>query len=187
MGVAAASEGLAEDLGLRASRPPSTRPRSTFLAGLDVPAFKIASFELVDLPLIRQVAQTGKPMIMSTGMATQDEVDEAVTAARSAGATEIALLKCTSAYPSPAAEVSLRAIPAMQARWGLPVGLSDHTSGSTMPVAAVALGACIVEKHIMLSHDDPTLDAAFSLDVEEFRSMVRAIRDRSSIGGSAGP
>lgn len=168
---------LAEDLGLDCFSSPFDPSAVEFLQGLDVPAFKIASFELVDLPLIRQVARTGKPMIMSTGMATEEEVDEAVAEARSAGATEIALLKCTSAYPSPPEEVRLRAIPAMQARWGLPVGLSDHTAGSTMPVAAVALGACIVEKHFTLSRDDPSPDAAFSLDVEEFRRMVRAIRE----------
>ena len=116
---------------------------------MDVPAFKVASFELVDLPLIRRMAETGRPLIISTGMATEAEIDEAVAAARGAGATEIALLKCTSAYPSPPEAVNLRAIPAMAERWGVPVGLSDHTLGEVVPRwRAVALGACIVEKHI---------------------------------------
>ena len=101
---------------------------------MDVPAFKIASFELVDLPLIRLVARTGRPMIISTGMATDDEIDEAVAAAREAGATEIALLKCTSAYPSPPETVNLRAIPMMAERWGVPIGLSDHTRAWRSPV-----------------------------------------------------
>ena len=177
---------LAQELGLHCFSSPFDPTAVDFLVEMDVPAFKIASFELVDLPLIRRVAAAGKPMIMSTGMATEGEVDEAVAAARSAGATEIALLKCTSAYPSPPEEVRLRAISAMQARWGLPVGLSDHTSGHVMPVAAVALGACIVEKHFTLSRSDPSPDAPFSLEVDEFRSMVRAIRDtEAALGGPA--
>jgi N-acetylneuraminate synthase len=143
---------------------------------MDVPAFKVASFELVDLPLIRRMARTGRPLIISTGMATEDEVDEAVTAARGAGAREIALLKCTSSYPAPPESVNLLEIPAMAKRWDVPVGLSDHTIGETVAAAAVALGACIVEKHITGSHEDKTADAAFSLDIGEFASMVQAIR-----------
>jgi pseudaminic acid synthase len=147
-----------------------------FLEGLDVPAYKVASFELVDLPLIRLIARTGRPMIISTGMATEAEVDEAVRTAREAGDTGIALLKCTSAYPAPPETVNLRTIPWMAQRWGVPVGLSDHTTGVGVPVAAVALGACIVEKHVTLSHADVTPDEAFSLDVAEFGAMVAAIR-----------
>jgi N-acetylneuraminate synthase len=113
---------------------------------------------------------------MSTGMATEAEIDEAVAGARAGGATEIALLKCTSAYPSRPEDVNLRAIEAMAARWGLPVGLSDHTIGTTVPVAGVALGACIVEKHMTLSAEDTTLDATFSLDRDAFREMVDAVR-----------
>jgi N-acetylneuraminate synthase len=109
-------------------------------------------------------------------MATDAEIDEAIAAARAGGATEIALLKCTSAYPSRPEDVNLRAIDAMATRWGLPVGLSDHTIGTTVPVAAVALGACIVEKHMTLSADDTTLDATFSLDRDAFREMVDAVR-----------
>jgi pseudaminic acid synthase len=168
---------LAETLGMDCFSSPFDPTAVDFLVGLDVPAFKIASFELVDLPLVRLVARTGKPMIMSTGMATEDEVDEAVEAAREAGATEMALLKCTSAYPTPPEEVGLRALALMRDRWSLPVGLSDHTVGHTIPVAAVALGACIVEKHFTLSRADPTPDAPFSLEVDEFRAMVDAIRE----------
>jgi len=118
-------------------------------------------------------------------MATEAEVDEAVTAARDAGASQIALLKCTSAYPSPPESVNLLEIPAMLERWGVPVGLSDHTIGETAAVGAVALGACIVEKHIVGSHADRTADAAFSLDLDEFAAMVRAIRFTERALGAA--
>jgi N-acetylneuraminate synthase len=143
---------------------------------MDVPAFKVASFELVDLPLIRQMARTGRPLIMSTGMATEAEIDEAVHTARSAGATDIALLKCTSAYPSPPESVNLRAIPAMADRWGVPVGLSDHTLDDVAAIGAVAVGACIIEKHLKLAGDETSPDGAFSLDNEAFRRMVDRIR-----------
>jgi pseudaminic acid synthase len=167
---------LAESLGMDCFSSPFDPTAVDFLLAMDVPAFKVASFELVDLPLIRRMAATGRPLIMSTGMATEDEIDEAVTAARDAGATQIALLKCTSAYPSPPDAVNLRAIPAMVERWQLPVGLSDHTTGELVPVAAVALGACIVEKHMTLSRDDQTPDSPFSLDRDGFAAMVDAIR-----------
>ena len=147
-----------------------------FLESMKVPAYKLASFELVDLPLIQRMAKTGKPLIISTGMATLDEIDEAVQTARTAGATQIALLKCTSAYPSPAEEMNLRTIPDLARRFGVPVGLSDHTLGMAVPVAAVALGACIVEKHITLSRADPGPDSAFSLEPHEFKATVDAIR-----------
>jgi N-acetylneuraminate synthase len=154
-----------------------------------VPAFKVASFELVDLPLIRKMARTGRPLVMSTGMATEAEIDEAVAAAQGAGATGIALLKCTSAYPSPPDALNLGAIPLMAARWGLPIGLSDHTTGESVPVAAVALGAALVEKHMTLSHENATPDAPFSLDPEEFRRMVDAIRvaEQALAGSALGP
>ena len=167
---------LAEDLGLHCFSSPFDPTAVEFLLAMDVPAFKIASFELVDLPLIRLVAATGRPIVISTGMATEAEVDEAVSAAREAGAHEIALLKASSAYPAPPESMHLRAIPAMAARYGVPIGLSDHTLGGTTAVAAVALGASIVEKHLVASHDDPTPDAAFSLDITEFGAMVEAIR-----------
>ncbi len=167
---------LANELGMDCFSSPFDATAVDFLLAMDVPAFKIASFELVDLPLIRTVARTGRPMIMSTGMATDGEIDEAVAAARDGGATQIALLKCTSAYPSPPESVNLRAIPAMIERWGLPVGLSDHTTGIAVPAAAVAMGATLVEKHVTASHADATPDSAFSLDLAEFAAMVQAIR-----------
>jgi len=141
-----------------------------------VPAHKVASFELVDIPLIQKMARTGKPLIMSTGMATVEEIDEALQTARGAGATEIALLKCTSAYPAPPEEMNLRTIPETARRFNVPVGLSDHTMGIAVPVAAVALGACIVEKHLTLSRSIPGPDSAFSLEPHEFKAMVDALR-----------
>ncbi|MBN2582398.1 MAG: pseudaminic acid synthase [Planctomycetes bacterium] len=147
-----------------------------FLETMDVPVYKIASFENVDLPLIRLVAATGKPAIMSTGMAAEDEVAEAVAAFREAGGTQLALLKCTSAYPAPPEEMNLRAIATLAARFGCPVGLSDHGLELAVPVAAVALGACVVEKHLTLSRDAGGPDAPFSLEPAEFAAMVAAVR-----------
>jgi pseudaminic acid synthase len=147
-----------------------------FLQGIGVPVHKVASFELVDIPLIEAMAHTGKPLILSTGMATEDEIAEAVTTARKAGAAEIALLKCTSAYPAPPEEMNLRCIPYLAETFGVPVGLSDHTLGIAVPAAAVALGACIVEKHFTLSRDIPGPDSAFSLEPDEFKAMVEAVR-----------
>jgi N-acetylneuraminate synthase len=166
----------ANELGMDCFSSPFDPTAVDFLLAMDVPAFKIASFELVDIPLIRKVAHTGRPMIMSTGMATDAEIDEAVAAARDGGATEIALLKCTSAYPSPPESVNLRAIPAMAERWAVPIGLSDHTQGVAIPAAAVALGAALIEKHVTASHAEATPDEAFSLDLAEFATMVEAIR-----------
>jgi pseudaminic acid synthase len=147
-----------------------------FLEQMGVPVHKVASFEIVDIPLIEKMARTGKPLIISTGMATLGEIEEAVQAARRAGATQIALLKCTSAYPAPPEEMNLRTIPHLAEAFGVPVGLSDHTLGIAVPVAAVALGACIVEKHFTLSRDIPGPDSAFSLEPHEFKAMVEAIR-----------
>lgn len=147
-----------------------------FLEKLGVPAHKVASFELVDIPLIEKMAATGKPLIMSTGMASLAEIDEAVRAAQAGGATQIALLKCTSAYPAPANEMHLNTIPHLAKSFGVPAGLSDHTLGIAVPAAAVALGACIVEKHFTLSRSVPGPDSAFSLEPDEFKAMVEAIR-----------
>jgi N-acetylneuraminate synthase len=147
-----------------------------FLERLRVPAYKIASFEAIDLPLLRLVAATGKPVIMSTGMATLSEIDEAVRTLRESGATQIALLKCNSAYPAPPEEMNLRTIPHLAAAFGVPVGLSDHTLDEAVPVAAVALGACIIEKHLTLSRSAGGPDSGFSLEPDEFASMVRAVR-----------
>jgi N-acetylneuraminate synthase len=141
-----------------------------------VPAYKLASFELVDNPLIRMMARTGKPLIISTGMATLEEIDEALRTARQAGATEIALLKCTSAYPASPDDMNLRTIPEFARRFEVPVGISDHTAGIAVPVVAVALGACILEKHITLSRTLKGPDAVFSLEPQEFKAMVEAVR-----------
>jgi N-acetylneuraminate synthase len=147
-----------------------------FLEEMEVPVHKVASFEIVDIALIEHMARTGKPIIISTGMATLAEIEEAVQAARNAGATQIALLKCTSAYPAPPEEMNLRTISHLAQAFNVPTGLSDHTLGIAVPVAAVALGACIVEKHFTLSRDIPSPDSAFSLEPQEFKEMVDAIR-----------
>ena len=147
-----------------------------FLETLNVPAYKIASPELVDIPLIQRAASTGKPLIMSTGMATAEEIEEAIAAARTAGAQQIALLKCTSAYPSPPEEMNLRMIPVLTKKFGVPVGLSDHSLGIAVPIAAVALGACVIEKHLTLSRSAKGPDSAFSLEPHEFKAMVEAVR-----------
>jgi len=147
-----------------------------FLEEMGVPVHKVASFENVDIPLIQKMARTAKPLIISTGMATLGEIEEAVQAARNEGARQIALLKCTSAYPAPPEEMNLRTIPHLAEAFNVPVGLSDHTLDIAVPVAAVALGACIVEKHFTLSRATPGPDSAFSLEPNEFRGMVEAVR-----------
>lgn len=175
----------ANDLGMELFSSPFDETAVEFLERMGVPAYKVASFELVDLPLIRLMAQTGKPLIISTGMATPEEIFEALEVARQAGAREIALLKCTSEYPSPAEEMNLRAIPELATRFGLPTGLSDHTMGIAAPVAAVALGACIIEKHFTLSRAVPGPDSAFSLEPHEFKAMVEAVRTTEKALGEA--
>jgi len=167
---------VAEDLGMACFSSAFDATAVDFLEEMNVPAHKVASFELVDIPLIRKMARTGKPLIMSTGMATVEEIEEALQAAREAGATQIALLKCTSAYPASPLEMNLRTIPEMALRFEVSVGLSDHTLGVAAPVAAVALGACIVEKHLTLSRSVPGPDCAFSLEPEEFKTMVLTVR-----------
>ncbi|MFZ0770743.1 MAG: pseudaminic acid synthase [Candidatus Sulfotelmatobacter sp.] len=167
---------LAEDLGMDCFSSAFDSTAVDFLERMNVPAHKVASFELVDIPLIQKMARTGKPLIMSTGMATVAEIEEAVESARVAGAAQIALLKCTSAYPALPEEMNLRTIPELARRFGVPVGLSDHTMGIAVPVAAVALGACIIEKHLTLSRSIPVPDSAFSLEPHEFKAMVDAVR-----------
>jgi len=166
----------ADDLGLDFFSSPFDPTALDFLETVGVAAYKVASFEIVDIPLIKKIAGTTKPLIISTGMATVEEIQEAVAAARNAGATDIALLKCTSAYPAPPEEMNLRTIPELAHIFGVPVGLSDHTLGIAVPVAAVALGACIIEKHITLSRSDKGPDSAFSLEPDEFKAMVEAVR-----------
>jgi len=167
---------IADECGLPLFSSPFDSTAVDFLERLDVPAYKIASFELVDLPLIRRVAQTGKPVIMSTGLATMDEIQEAVSAARKAGARQIAVLKCTSAYPASPAEMNLRTIPHLAKSLRIPVGLSDHTLSVAIPAAAVVLGACLIEKHLTLSRKVPGPDSAFSLEPPEFKAMVETVR-----------
>lgn len=166
----------ASDLGLHCFSSPFDDSAVDFLERLGAPAYKIASFELGDLALIRRAAATGKPLIMSTGMASKAEIAEAVSAARAAGATSVALLKCTSAYPSPPEQMNLRMIPALAEEFGVPVGLSDHSLDLAVAVTAVALGACIIEKHLTLRRADGGPDAGFSLEPEEFADMVRSVR-----------
>lgn len=166
----------ANALGMDLFSSPFDHAAVEFLQTLDMPAYKIASFEIVDLPLIRRAAQTGKPLIISTGMASESEIAEALCAARGEGARDIALLKCASAYPARAQDMNLRALERLAETFGVPVGLSDHTLGIAVPIAAVALGACIVEKHLTLSRDLPGPDSAFSLEPDEFQQMVAAIR-----------
>jgi pseudaminic acid synthase len=166
----------ARSVGLQWFSSPFDDTAVDFLVGLGAPAFKVASFECVDIGLLRTVAKTGKPIIVSTGMASLAEIDEAVSTLRAAGARQIALLKCTSAYPAPADDMNLRAIPHLAEAFEVVAGLSDHTLGGTVPVAAIALGAAIVEKHITLSRATPGPDSAFSLEPHEFKEMVAAIR-----------
>ena len=149
-----------------------------FLEGLGVPAYKIASFEVTDLPLIARVARTGKPMIVSTGMATVAEIDEAVRTARDAGNDRIVLLKCTSTYPATPKNTNISTIPNMRATFGCAVGLSDHTMGCGVAVAAVGLGAVLVEKHFTLARADGGVDSTFSLEPAEF-ALLRAEADRA--------
>jgi N-acetylneuraminate synthase len=174
---------VANGLGLDLFSTPFDESAVDFLESLGVPAYKIASFEVVDLPLLRRVAATGKPVIMSTGMASLAEIDEAVRTLQAGGARDIVLLKCTSAYPAPPDEMNLRTIPHLAAAFGVPVGLSDHTLGSAVAVASVALGACVVEKHFTLSRDEKGPDSAFSMEPDEFRDMAAAVR---TVGAALG-
>ena len=167
---------VAEDLGLPLFSAPFDRTAVDFLEELGVPAYKVASFEIVDIPLVEYIASKGKPMIISTGMASLGEIEEVVAVARAGGAPGLALLKCVSAYPAPPDEMHLATIPHMAHAFGVPVGLSDHTLGIGVPVAAAALGARIIEKHLTLSRSEPGPDSAFSLEPAEFKAMVEAVR-----------
>lgn len=155
-----------------------------FLESLDVPCYKIASFENTDHSLIRRVAATGKPLIMSTGMASVGELDESVAVARAAGCRDLVLLKCTSAYPAPAADANLLTIPHMRDLFRCEVGLSDHTMGVGVAVAAVSLGATVIEKHFTLARADGGVDSAFSLEPAELATLVSESRQAAEALGS---
>ncbi len=156
-----------------------------FLERLSAPAYKIASFEIIDLPLIRRAAKTGKPLVISTGMASTAEIGEAVSTAREAGNGGVALLHCVSGYPTPTDEANLLHIPVLAASYTCPIGLSDHTLGIECAIAAVALGAVIIEKHITLARADGGPDAAFSLEPDELGKLVDGVRTAFSTLGRA--
>jgi pseudaminic acid synthase len=168
---------IAEDLGLLCFSTPFDRTAVDFLEDMGVQAYKIASFEIADISLVEYAASKGKPMIISTGIATCDDILDAVNACHRKGNDQIALLKCTSAYPAPPEEANLRTIPDITERFKTIVGLSDHTSGISVPIASVALGAKIIEKHFVLDRKLGGPDAAFSLEPPEFAQMVDAVRE----------
>jgi N-acetylneuraminate synthase len=163
---------LAHELGLIAFSTPFDETAVDFLESLEVPLYKIASLEIVDLPLIKQVAETGKPMILSVGTGSISEVADAVEAARSGGATDITLLACTSSYPALPDDANLLRMPTMAALFDVKVGLSDHTMGIGVAVAAAALGATVIEKHVTLRRADGGVDSAFSLEPHELKQLV---------------
>jgi pseudaminic acid synthase len=162
----------ARALGLIAFSTPFDETAVDFLEGAGCPCYKIASFENTDLPLIRRVAATGKPVIISTGMASAGELEEAVQAARESGCRELVLLKCTSSYPAPPEHTNLLTIPHLRALFGCEVGLSDHTRGVGVAVASIALGATVIEKHFTLDRAQPGVDSAFSMEPDEMALLV---------------
>lgn len=167
----------AQSLGIDAFSSPFDPTAVDLLSSLNVPAYKIASFEIVDIPLIERVAREGKPVIISTGIATEPDIEKAVAACRKAGNEQIIVLKCTSSYPAPPEELNLRTIPDIAQRFNCLAGYSDHTMTTTAALGAVALGACVLERHITLNRDGSGLDSGFSTTAEEFAVLVAAIRE----------
>ncbi|WP_010237136.1 pseudaminic acid synthase [Clostridium arbusti] len=175
---------IAEEEGLICFSSPFDRTAVDFLEDMNVPAYKVASFEITDIPLIEYMASKGKPMILATGIATLTDIEEAVNACKRANNDQIALLKCTSAYPAPLEDMNLKTIPNLAETFGVISGLSDHTLGITVPIAAVALGAKIVEKHFTLCRADGGPDAGFSLEPDELKAMVKSIRETEKALGT---
>jgi N-acetylneuraminate synthase len=174
----------ARNLGLTLFSTPFDSTAVDLLEDLNAPAYKIASFEAIDLPLINYVAQTGKPMIISTGMADSAEIQEAIDAARDGGCKELAILHCVSGYPAPAEDYNLKTITDMQRRFGLVTGLSDHTLDNLTAIASVALGASIIEKHVTLDRRGGGPDDSFSLESPEFRALCKDVEAVSKIRGT---
>jgi len=177
--IKAAKEAGADAIKLQTYTPSSPFDKTAvdFLEGLNVPAYKVASFEITDIPLIEYIASKGKPIIISTGIATLADIEEAVNACKRMGNEKIILLKCTSSYPAPIEEANLLTIPNMADTFGTIVGLSDHTLGSSVAIASVALGAKVIEKHFILDRNLGGPDAAFSMEPDEFKEMVKSVRD----------
>lgn len=174
-------------LGIPVFSTPFDETAVAFLEKYDPPVYKIASFEMIDLPLVQCVAATGRPVIMSTGMATPDEIAESVAAFRDAGGRDLILLHCVSGYPTPAEQSNLRRIPELAKQFGCPIGLSDHTLGTDVAIASVALGACLIEKHFTLRRADGGPDAAFSLEPDELRALVHGTRTAFESLGTGAP
>jgi len=168
---------IAESLGLICFSTPFDKTAVDFLEEMNVPAYKVASFEITDIPLIEYIALKGKPVILSTGISTLSDIEEAIKTCKDVGNRQIALLKCTSAYPAPLEEANLMTIPDMKKRFKVVVGISDHTLGISVPIAAVALGAKIIEKHFILNRKLGGPDSAFSLEPGEFKKMANAVRE----------
>lgn len=168
---------IAEKLGLIAFSSPFDKTAVDFLEDMDMPAYKIASFEITDIPLIEYVASTGKPVIISTGIAELKDIELAVETCIMEGNDQIALLKCTSSYPAPLEEINLNTIPNLKNTFNTVIGLSDHTVGNSVPAAAVALGAKIIEKHFILDRNLGGPDSEFSLEPKEFKNMVESVRE----------
>ncbi|MBS3945439.1 MAG: pseudaminic acid synthase [Melioribacter sp.] len=177
---------IAEEIGLICFSSPFDKSAVDFLEKMNVPAYKIASFEIVDIPLIEYVASKGKPMIISTGIATEEEIQDAINACHRSGNYNIALLKCTSEYPAKIEDANLNSITYLQKKFKTIVGLSDHTTGTTVPIAAVALGARIIEKHFIIDKKIGGPDSMFSLEPDQFKKMVDEIRYVESALGEHG-
>lgn len=173
----------AESIGLMFFSTPFDKTAVDFLEELDVPVYKIASFEVMDIPLIEYAASKGKPMIISTGIATIAEIEDAVEACKKVGNDQIMLLKCTSSYPARIEDANLKTMVNMRETFGVEVGLSDHTMGSTVPIVAASLGARLIEKHFILDRSIGGPDATFSMEPEEFKQMVKAVREAEKAVG----